>query len=463
MRCRTSYLLSLPLPKALREFAIRRGGSLFVFAMLLSVIPACRRAAFNEFYVESMASEIRALEDRIYEYDSAYQSLEMENEDLRAKHERLQRKLRELEEQDSLNLQSKPSRSTPRDSKPKQDAIDSETFELVPPPKVKVEEPAPIVPRTPASPPADLKSDKSDPATESSSKDSPSSLPSLLPGAQPSILPGQTPAPTKESVEPSLPKAEPVEILPAPLGNSSTSNPMRSRRQSESKANELVEEYTMPPAIIRSAQQPNGANLLQPPLLNQSESNTAPRMPTLPGTSPGAIIQGRIKVPFRSDVVQASATEVLTPDDSTNSHSDSITDRRVVSIDFHPILCRGINLDNTPGDDGLYLVVTPKNQLGQTINEEGKLTIVAEETINDESVRISAWEIDPNEMKEYLEPIGAAQGYHLRLPWQGTGPSGRTVHVFMKCEFEDGRKPVNRKEVTLSKSNNRPLTWSPRQ
>ncbi len=32
----------------------------------------------------------------------------------------------------------------------------------------------------------------------------------------------------------------------------------------------------------------------------------------------------------------------------------------------------------------------------------------------------------------------------------------------MKCEFEDGRKPVNRKEVTLSKSNNRPLTWTPR-
>ncbi len=186
-------------------------------------------------------------------------------------------------------------------------------------------------------------------------------------------------------------------------------------------------------------------------------------MPTLPGTSPGSIIQGRIKVPLRSDVVQASATEVITSAESTIPDQESITDRRVVSIDFHPTLCRGINLDNTPGDDGLYLVVTPKNQLGQTINEEGKLTIVAEETIDDKTVRISAWEIDPDEMKEYLEPIGAAQGYHLRLPWQGDGPTGRTVHVFMKCEFEDGRKPVNRKEVTLSKSNNRPLTWTPRQ
>ncbi len=242
MRCRTSNLLSLPLPKVLREFTIRRGGSLLVFALLLSVVPACRRAAFNEFYVESMASEIRALEDRITNTIQPINPWRW-NEDLRAKHERLQRKLRELEEQDSLNLQSKPSRSTPRDSKPKQDAIDSETFELVPPPKVKIEEPAPIVPRTPASPPADPKSDKSDPATESSPNNSPSNLPSVLP----SILPGQTPAPAKEPVEPGLPKAEPGEILPAPIGNSSTSNTMRSRRQNEFKANELVEEYTMPP------------------------------------------------------------------------------------------------------------------------------------------------------------------------------------------------------------------------
>jgi hypothetical protein len=411
--------------------------------MMLLMTPACRRAAFNEFYVESMASEIRALEDRIYEYDSAYQSLEMENEDLRAKHERLQRKLRELEEQDGLDLKSKPRKTPPRDSKPSQGAIDSETFELVPPPKVKTEEPAPIVPRTPTSPPAspptDTKPEPSNPSTEL------------------------------------LPKADQGGILPPPAGNNSSSVPTRTRKPDEPKTNELVEEYTMPPAIIRSAQQPNGPALLQPPLLNPNQNNAAPlpsttlptlpptTLPTLPGNSPGAIIQGRIKVPAKSDVVQASATEVMTRVDTDSIDSKPIEDRCVVGIEFHPTLCRGINLDNQPGDDGLYLVITPKNQLGQTLNEECKLTIVAEETIDDKSVRISAWNIDPAEMKEYLEPIGASQGYHLRLPWQENTPTGRTIQVFVKCEFEDGRKPVNRKEITLSKSTNRPLTWTPRQ
>ena len=445
MRSRTSYLSLFDTVTAFREFSIRRCGSALVIAVVLLATPACRQAAFNEYYVESMASEIRALEDRIYEYDSAYQSLEMENEDLRAKHERLQRKLRELEEEDSLTLKSKPSRSPARDPKPSQGAINSEAFELVTPPNDKKEEPAPIVPRTPVSPPPDPKTESSNPGTDS--------VPGLLPGTTPSTLP----TPAKEPAETGLPKASDGEVLPPPITNGSSSIPNRSRKVNEFKSSDLVEEYTMPPAI-RSAQQPNGQNLLPPPALSPNQLNSTPRLPTLPGSTPGAIIQGKIKVPTNGDVVQASATEVV-----HHTNAKVIEDRRVVGIDFHPTLCRGINLDNQPGDDGLYLVVTPKNQAGQIVNDEGKLTIVAEEIIDDKPVRISAWEIDSDEMKEYLEPIGASQGYHLRLPWQSTPPNGRTVQVFVKCEFEDGRKPVNRKELTLSKSTSRPLTWTPRQ
>ena len=32
----------------------------------------CRQRAYTELYVESMASEIRMLEDRVFEYDAAY-------------------------------------------------------------------------------------------------------------------------------------------------------------------------------------------------------------------------------------------------------------------------------------------------------------------------------------------------------------------------------------------------------
>ncbi len=38
----------------------------------------CRRAAYNELYIEQLNSDARLLEDRIYEYDAAYRQLELE-------------------------------------------------------------------------------------------------------------------------------------------------------------------------------------------------------------------------------------------------------------------------------------------------------------------------------------------------------------------------------------------------
>ncbi|XZE22437.1 hypothetical protein SH449x_002366 [Pirellulaceae bacterium SH449] len=405
-------------------------------ALLLVSIPACRQAAFNEFYVETMAAEIRALEDRIYEYDSAYQTLEMENEDLRAKHERLQKKLRDLEEESGVTVGSKPSRTAPRTSQPSPSKDSSDTFDLIVPGKSKNEEATQIVPKTPVSPP-DSKSDN----------------PLPLPGLPASGLNATEPA---ESV---LPKIEEGGILPPPSGGNTSLLPSKSKSKTDLKAGDLVEEYTMPPAFIRSAQQPASPNLVSPQQSpsTQPTPNSTPRLPSLPGTFPDAS-QGRIRVPQAGGVITASATEIV----QTN-RVDSVHDQRVIAIDFHPTLCRGINLDNQPGDDGLYLVITPRNDAGQIVNNIGKITIVAEETIDNKTIRLSAWEIDPEEMEEYLEPIGPAQGYHLRLPWQSDSPRGRNIQVFAKCEFEDGRKPVNRREIVLSKSSIRPLTWTPRQ
>lgn len=463
MRDRTTFT-NLISPQSLnRECSIRRLGWCVVFSLGLLAMPACRQAAFNEYYVESMAAEIRGLEDRIYEYDSAYQSLELENEDLRSKYERLQRKLRELEAEEEVILGGKPKSSAPREPRNERGSVgsanDSDSFELVPTPKSKTDEPAPIVPRSPT--PA--------PSTNTPSNVAPPAAAPGLPGSQPSAMP---PA-IQDSTESVLPKVDDGSVLPPPATNGlpatngSSSNSNRTRKPTDVRATELVEEYTVPPALIRSAQQPGAPNLLTPPAVEHLKSNgvpsAVPKPLTLPGTSPGAIIQGRIRTPMAGAVVQASAIGAKTSATDSSIGIEPVNDRRVVGIEFHSTLCRGINLDQVPGDDGIYIVLTPRNRAGQIVNDIGHITIVAEETTEDQSKRISSWMIDPIEMAEYLEPIGASQGFHLRLPWQGTGPSGRTIQVFVKCEFEDGRKLVNRREITLSRSAIRPLTWTPRK
>jgi hypothetical protein len=143
-----------PRQKCASHFPLKNGNLRWLLRLLvvggLAFLPACRQAAFNEYYVENMAAEIRALEDRIYEYDSAYQSLEIENEDLKAKCERLRTKLQALETGKSSSSPAPLIQSY--EMTPNVIVEPTESFELVPR-NSTTESPPPIVPKTPASPP----------------------------------------------------------------------------------------------------------------------------------------------------------------------------------------------------------------------------------------------------------------------------------------------------------------------
>ena len=51
--------------------------------LVCAVLSGCHRRGYTDLYVESMASEIRDLEDQLYEYDHEYRLLEQELESLR--------------------------------------------------------------------------------------------------------------------------------------------------------------------------------------------------------------------------------------------------------------------------------------------------------------------------------------------------------------------------------------------
>lgn len=405
-------------PKAHRSLHART-----VLLIALASLTGCRRAAFNEIYVENMAGEIRALEDRVYEYDSAYQSLEIENEELRRINEELRSKNRVLKSEASsersllpvpLDRERKPSTTT----KPKQPA------------EPELDEPSAI--------------DLSPPPLQSKSAAPKSSEPSLdvvPPSASPQPLPlptgGESLLPPPKSA-PSLPTTEDKK--------SSIQRP---------QAKDLVEDVQLPGGLIRSAQQPRLQEPSQTPALSKP-SSVLPQ-PSLPKLTPGAILQGRIDLPIDPTIDSA-----VIPASANMPVEHKVTDQRMVEIAFHETLCRGHNFDDQPGDDGLYLVLVPKNVTGEPLQQIGKLTVVIEESIDEVSRRIAAWNVTPDELEESLEPIGASQGFHLSLPFQDVAPESNRVQVFLKYELEDGRVLVNRKDIALRRPGHRQTTWTPR-
>ena len=75
---------------------------------------------------------------------------------------------------------------------------------------------------------------------------------------------------------------------------------------------------------------------------------------------------------------------------------------------------------------------------------------------------MSGNKVTPEQLAETLEPIGAAQGFHLSLPWQDKIPSSKVVTVYLRYSNANGRTLVNQREVHLRIPTNGQPVWTAR-
>ncbi len=351
--------------------------------LLVLGMSGCAQRAYNELYVENMASEIRLLEDRIYEYDAEYRALENELIDLQTTNEALEAKLRAAEqEQINARFQPKAKSSPDKPAEPKR-----------PEPKLaepKLAEPKPKEP-TPATPKESLKLPQSDPLQLEVETPEP---PPLKPSAKP------------DSNELPAPKADTKPAIPIP----------------------------------------------DKPILPQGTSSAPRGLPS--SVKPASFQERRIDAPTLAKH-ESSKQE-------PKKNTEVVQDHRVRQIDFHPGLCRGLNNDGKPGEEGIALVLVPRNIKQEFIPTSGKVTIVMEETSDSGTRRLGRWEYRPEEAAELLEPVGSSQGIHLQLLWQEAVPETHVVDVYVRFTDEQGIAMVNHRQIHLRKSLQGQSTWTPR-
>ena len=80
---------SMSNPTSLPKFPSARSLARATVLLCLAAQVGCRNAAYSDLYVESMAAEIRQLEDQLYEYDNEYHVLEKELASLKAENQKL--------------------------------------------------------------------------------------------------------------------------------------------------------------------------------------------------------------------------------------------------------------------------------------------------------------------------------------------------------------------------------------
>jgi hypothetical protein len=451
----------LPVP---RRFGLPLGQGYLARWMLLGLLlmsfPACRQRAVTELYVEQMAQRNRALEDLVYDFDAENRSMEFELEDLRRANAQLQGRLQEIQRQSSridTSPSDRPLTIRPESQKPEPQRPES--------PKSRSGAPAPL-----KLPPGRNRGDDSlilePPEIVVPKQSSEPILPAPEPLAPKSLAP-KSPAPSSLVPEPQV--REPQSIDPLILGEPSGELLPELKAPDFKTPSPKGPEFKIPDASLPVVPGIESGSILEraPRGLpsGDSEASLLDRKILLPassasGVGPSGVNPSGIATP----VIQSSAVQALEARGKSGRIPTKPTDSRVREIDWHPTMCRAQNSDGKPGDDGLYLVLIPRNTAGQFVPSLGALTLVVEETLADGSVaRIGRYEFSEAELKDYLEPVGSAPGLHIPIRWTEQRPAGTSVEVYAKLTMPDGSTMVNRRTIPLRRTAAMgPSTWTPR-
>ncbi len=376
--------------------------SLALLAIGVAALTGCHNRAYNDLYVESMAAEIRDLEDQLYEYDHEYRVLEQELASLRAENQ----------------LQVAPTKNSP-----------SKAVEPLPYYDFQPRAANPIVPS-----PAPMQEDVAKPPVE------------ISPSKTQSILDSEgrprSSAPTESTVEP-LPRSPfggtggaAEDTLPPP------NTPTGGDSTDEFDLDSLLPPTIEPGEPLPPSEFPMGerASKTPKPLENNLEMNLS-----------------RIEVPTQL------ANRPIGGQGKLTIASEAVTDTRVVELAFHPAHSRSVNFDDDAGDDGLVLLLLPKNERGQMVPTSAALSIVVLDPAKEGAqARIGRWDYSAAEVSQKMQPIGSNQGIQLTLPWNGPDPSADRVIVFVRYTFENGRQVIGQKEIYVTNSDGFKTVWAPR-
>ncbi len=379
-------------------------------------LSGCHGRAYRDLYAENMAAEIRDLEDQLYEYDHQYKLLEQELEVLRHQ---------------------------------------NQVLKAATPAKRSLLAPFSKSDSQPESRPQELPN-KPEPMLESPARE-PSSILEQGPAAQPSNPSRQTPAPSNSDELPPpsgpqvAPQADPPQKSSSQPAPATPKFPRPQDQAPRDRDSDFDLEELLPPTIDPGVATPPP---LPPLSLRVDGSPLAPEDNL-------EMNLARIDIPTQR--VSAVLAAGGTADNPLDGAGDKPTDSRVIELAFHPALSRAIDMDGRPDPDGLYLVLQPKNELGQMVPTSAELLVFALDPSREgEQAKIGRWEFTAAEVQQKLQPIGSEQGIHLRLPWTGEAPAADRVIVFALYKFTNGRQVMGEKEIYLAENASSKTVWAPR-
>lgn len=237
----------------------------------------------------------------------------------------------------------------------------------------------------------------------------------------------------------------------------SSSNPLRSLPsilEPKRSGREAVEPELLPPTVDAGE-----------PLSSRPSSNGTLSRPSSPGQrSGGSTAQPPLLEAPNIDLGELDASLGEIEQQSYEEAVDLPTEARVTHIVLNPRLTGGLDFNGAPGDDGLNVVIEPRNQDDVFVPLAGKVSLVLLDPRQEgEAARVARWDLPPDEVQRRIKTDEAtAPGIHLKLPWNALPPSHEDLLLFVRYETLDGRQVEAQAALTLAVSSKSSTRWTPR-
>lgn len=177
-----------------------------------------------------------------------------------------------------------------------------------------------------------------------------------------------------------------------------------------------------PPSDIPRSRRGEAPNLEAPTIELPEPSDTPPEeLPGTPGSPPSSPPSGAPKVGPTGD----------------SSAVHGVPTKLVIN----KRLTGGLDRDGHNGDEGVLVVVEPRDAQGQLVKSGGDVSIVVmDPALEGSAQRVARWDFSADEVPSHFQSTPLGQGLRFQLAWPAEPPKNRQLQLFVRYTTPDGAK-----------------------
>jgi len=121
---------------------------------------------------------------------------------------------------------------------------------------------------------------------------------------------------------------------------------------------------------------------------------------------------------------------------------------KVERIELNKLLSGPLDADGRPGDEGVLVVVEPRDGAGRLVHAVGQLSVMLRDPQQSgRQAQLGRWDFQPEDLSDHWRKSMLAEGYVFELPWPTEPPRGKQLQLWARLVDDNGQKHLAQLDI----------------